>query len=192
MKRRFSLTLAATTLMIGSHASAVIVSSTPTDLGSGLTQYTFALSTESGDPGLIGGMDLTFTAQNMNQINPVGSSTVFQDNNAFFPLVGESVDEDSQFLFDSSDLLLAPGVAAESGSLLTAAFALPDGSAELPFAQRDIAQIVVPTGSAVAWSGRVTFANTGGQGQDVSGVIPEPSSLALLGLGSLLVARRRK
>lgn len=192
MKRRFSLTLATTTLMIGSHASAVIVSSTPTDLGSGLTQYTFALSTESGDPGLIGGMDLTFTAANMNQVNPFTLPTIFQDNNTAFGGVPETVDEDSQFLFDSSDLLLAPGVAAESGSLLTAAFALPAGSAELPFAQRDIAQIVVPTGSAVAWSGRVTFANTGGQGQDVSGVIPEPSSLALLGLGSLLVARRRK
>lgn len=192
MKRRFSLTLAATTLMIGSHASAVIVSSTSTDLGSGLTQYTFALSTESGDPGLIGGMDLTFTAANMNQVNPFTLPTIFQNNNAVFGSVPETVGEDSQFLFDSGDLLLAPGVAAESGSLLTAAFALPDGSAELPFAQRDIAQIVVPTGSAVAWSGRVTFANTGGQGQDVSGVIPEPSSLALLGLGSLLVARRRK
>jgi hypothetical protein len=83
------------------------LTATDTDATEKIIGFDFA----SGSSGFFGAM---------NQVNPFGISTVFNDNNAFFPVVGATPDQDSQFQVNSgSGIFVIP---AETANKLQAAF----------------------------------------------------------------------
>ncbi len=145
---------------------------------------------------LVGGFDVTFTAASLRQVNPAGNPSIFQDANGFFGFVGETVEGDSQFLFATSQLTIPAGTNGESSTQLWAAFVFPAGS-PLPAQSITFAQLVVPAGYGLSYAGLVSIANAGGLTYQVEGgtidlppIPPEPTSLALLGLGGLMCLRR--
>lgn len=58
----------------------------------------------------------------LNQVNPVGLPTIFNDNNLIFPLVGADVSQDTQFKVRSTDGVVSN--ASESATSLKATFNL--------------------------------------------------------------------
>lgn len=112
----------------------------------GYTTYTFSLLSEADKP--INGVDGGFFGA-FNQVNPGDVSTLYQDYNAFFDFVPEQVGDDSQFLFDTSDVLHLNSGSVESNSQLAAVFTnietLPEPFDPTSF---DLAQLVVPTGNS--------------------------------------------
>lgn len=124
----------------------------------------------------------------MNQINPVGLPTVFNDNNALFGLVGADASQDSQFKVKSTDGITIGAV--ESPGRLQAAFNylpayVPTGES-WPFAQ-----LVIPiAGDLIYYIGTLTVVDSSGTARlvQVAGIpnfIPEPATLALLGIAGL-------
>ncbi|MCC6682749.1 MAG: PEP-CTERM sorting domain-containing protein [Phycisphaeraceae bacterium] len=190
MSRITTMLVAVAFVVMASAASAAINFSYVSDnVGAGLTRYTFtANSTVPGH--LVGGFDMTFTADSMNQLNPSGLPTIFQDNNASIISAGLDVNRDSQFLFLSSEVTAPGGVAFENGTQLRAAFVFPAGS-PLPAQSINFAQIVVPTGTgnSIQWNGGVSIAGAG-LFYNVSGQVPEPATLALLSIGMAGLLRR--
>jgi len=80
-----------------------------------------------------------------------------------------------------------------TGSSLTGAYGLTPLSEQVPSV--DFAYIVVPTGQAVNFDLQIATNLNGGSLATITGAIgavPEPASLGLLGLGSLLMLRRRR
>ncbi len=65
--------------------------------------------------------DLGFSGEALRQVNPNGQPTVFSDSNAQFG-AGDDATTDTQFVFHSSSLLVAPGSQLESGTQLEAVF----------------------------------------------------------------------
>lgn len=111
------------------------VRSVPTPGLPGFSTYTFSIET-SGEEAFRG-LDARFDGP-MNQVNPLGVSSVYNDANALFDFVGAVPEQDSQFSFNSSDVLaLAP---TESEGQLRAAIS---GLATLDLANPvDFAQVV--------------------------------------------------
>lgn len=172
----------------------VTTSSIETPDLSGYETWTVSLSTPDG---LLIGFDATFTADTMNQVNPNGVSTVFNDSNAFFSFVGAEAAQDSQFLFNTGDLTVAPATSDENNQLLTSAFSLTGGpGSPLASSSIDIAQIVLPTGTSASFVGEIVVYDTVNTTQlpatNVTATIPEPGSLALLSIGGLALLRRRR
>jgi hypothetical protein len=127
----------------------------------------------------------------MNQVDPSGLPTVFQDNNALFGGAGADVKQDSQFLFKTTDGDPVNGVlvtrSAESATLLDASFTLKGGRDDpLAGPSVTIAQLVVPAGASV-----LQYMDPAGH--VVTSPIPEPMTTALLvpSLAALLLRRRR-
>lgn len=83
-------------------AASLLVDSIPTVDLDGYRTYT--LSIETFDEESFRGFDANFSGL-MNQVNPFGLATIFNDNNVVFPVVGADVSQDSQFLFASGDVL---------------------------------------------------------------------------------------
>ena len=103
-------------------------------------------ATTTGGEGILG-IDAVFTGT-MNQINPFGISSIFQ-NNMLFGFFGASVDQDSQFSFSHTDLLVAKQ--EENGSRLHAAFAITS-EGDTGASSVDFAHIVIPNGATVNYS----------------------------------------
>lgn len=82
----------------------------------GFTTYTFSIETQPGE--ILRGVDATVRGP-LNQVNPLSTTTIFNDSNGFFSFVGADVSQDSQFLFTSSEVLFIG--AEESDTLLKAA-----------------------------------------------------------------------
>jgi hypothetical protein len=109
----------------------------------------------------------------MNQLTPPGGlSTVFQDANALIPILipGANAQQDSQFSVLTAGVVVPPGLAEESGTLLQGAWAWssPQGLS-LPFAQ-----IVIPDSNTngVAFRGAITALVNGVQTDfNVSGTV---------------------
>lgn len=184
------LTAAAALVACATAAQAATLSLTathqPTPGMTGFRTYTMTLSS---DMGAISSLEAEFSGTTIHQVNPLAFSTVFQDNNALFGFVGANPLQDSQFLFHSANetLLVVPGSAVESNSILEAAFTSFDA-----FVTRNIAQIVAPIGQAVQYN---VLAVVGGQELRTQGAfVPEPSSLALSLCGAIaaLVAMRKR
>lgn len=128
----------------------------------------------------------------MNEVNPLGSPTVFQDVNLFFPSVGAYVDQDSQFLFStlSTDplILVAPQRAHEDAYSLQADFAFREGLGQsVPFAQ------IVALGN-IAFRGEISVIRNGtsvavpieGGVFDVPRRVPEPTETLLVCVAAVL------
>jgi hypothetical protein len=132
----------------------VTVTSVPTPGLPTMQTKTVTVTAANGD--YIVGYDGAFIGP-MNQVNPFGMPTVFQDTNTMFPfwpppVPPTPVAQDSQFLFKTTTADPANGVrvgrSAESGTLLDGAFVLKGGRNN-PCAGPTvaIAQLVVPAGT---------------------------------------------
>ncbi len=164
----------------------------------GYGTYTVTVGTTIGEP--IQGFDFASQAEfgffgPMNQVNPGGLATIFEDNNAFFPSTGADVFQDSQFKFVSSDVTLPHGFASESATQLRAVFSAPSPlGTSVPFVQ-----LVIPPLSSVHAFGQILIASgIGDYDTEVEFTIanysPEPSTLILFGLVTLTICsfvRRR-
>jgi hypothetical protein len=129
----------------------------------------------------------------MNQVNPNGAPSVFQDTNAFFAWVGADPLQDSQFLVKSLDVSHTSGPASESGNILTAAFSKPGYFGT----NIDFAQIVKPDNSIVTFLGRVAFGPfippQYAEVRGTLGIVPEPSIMLLVSLAvTATVLQRRR
>ncbi len=108
----------------------------------------------SVDTGVIDGFALEFTGDDINQVNPFGAATVFENNNFAFPFVTPAIDveQDSQFLFNTGNLGQIM-VQTESGTSLKGHFLLDSGDRA---SQVWVAQIVLPTNDEVTLTGVIT------------------------------------
>lgn len=115
----------------------------------------------------------------MNQVNPVGLSTIFNDNNGLFASVGALPVQDSQFKFNTSSIVHIANYSRESVNRLQTVFAQGSG---FP-ANFTLAQIVVPNqrSSRITYAGAVAFQT--GELERFEGTlleaIPEPSTFVL-------------
>jgi hypothetical protein len=169
-------------------AAQLKVDVTDTVGNAALKTYKFSILTEGGET--FRGVDASFTGA-MNQVNPVGQASIFQDANAFFGFVGADVSQDSQFTFASSSLLQIGG--AENANLLKAAISgLADNGLANPalFAQ-------IAAGNPANVNVSLAFDLGGAQPVSFSGtiasfLIPEPTTCVLAGLALVGAATRRR
>jgi hypothetical protein len=165
----------------------------------GMNTYTLTAIAPAGEKiigfDFVGGGGLFGFNGPMNQINPVGQSTVFNDNNAFFPFVPADTSADSQFKVKTTEGIALNG--AEGANLLKGAFNYSAANVgALASNVWAFVQIATSNPEAVTFKGTLTVRN--GQGVDrlepLEGALPEPTTLALLCLGlagGLGVLRRR-
>jgi hypothetical protein len=202
LRKSFFATLAVLGLAATSQAGVIISqSSAPAVNLPGYSTWTLTATTNDGSQ--IQGFDFASLPTygffgGMNQVNPAGAATIFQDSNGFFSFVpGADVSQDSQFKFKSSDLTVPAGFASESATQLRAVFAssAPLGTS-VSFVQLAIPNALVGT---VAYLGQVqTVVGSAVTNNDVVGTvgvnIPEPASITLIGLAcaGLGSFRRRK
>lgn len=191
MKTQF-LTVAVAALVGGSASAALIVdvADAPTVGLEGYTTYTVSVT---ADDGPITSLEGLFDGP-MNQVNPLGMPTVFNNLNGFFSV---DVSQDSQFLF-TADAALLIGSQSESATNLEAAFTLAGDSAFTQAGESiGLAQITIADGILASARNSVTFsinAAVNGTLQNATGVlpVPEPASLGLLAAGAGLIGLRRR
>jgi hypothetical protein len=127
----------------------------------------------------------------MNQVNPYTATTVFQDANPLFPLVGANPLQDSQFLVTSLSVDRSGFTTFESTNGLGAVFA----SSRIFGTHVDFAQIVKPDNAVVTFLGRIYLTSLPSQIVSGSlGIVPEPftiTTLVICGLIGIGIVRRR-
>jgi hypothetical protein len=145
-KFSFLFAVAITAFVAGVSNAAVVVTATsvPTTGLSGFETWTVRAAS---DGMAINGIDISFDGA-MNQVNPFGLASIFQDNNGTFVAVGANASQDSQFLFTSSQVLSLN--TSESATKL--AGALTNLSALNTANAINFAQIVLPVGGSVAFT----------------------------------------
>jgi len=200
--RLIKMALAAACLAAsGASAHAALLASFDDQPSSLAEHRVVTVTVETDQPGTtLTSFDVTFTSPTsaFSQINPAGNPTIFTDNNDFFSFVGATVDQDSQFLFDSSDLLTVSS--DESADELSGVFSFSGGRGSA-FAAPSVAlaQLVIPQNEGFDYeiSSNPVRADNGDPTEEFTlggsfTLIPEPASLTLAALGLLTMTRRPK
>lgn len=127
-----------------------------------------------------------------NQVNPFGLPTIFQDNNAAVRAVSD-VSQDTQFLFNTSGIVVPPGFASESNTSLRAKFTsyTTFGTIDVPFVQLVVPDLV--TFAAFRFRGTVTVARDGNFYDElVEWPTPEPATGAVVAMACAGLAGMRR
>ena len=142
----------------------------------------------------------------INQVNPMGQPTIYADNNPFITGMGGFIDQDSQFPYISAagatQQVIPTAASSESSTLLYGDWAYFGGTLApnvVAGPSMLVAQVVIPVGTQVPFSSTVVeydpinFPNGPAAAViNLSGIIPEPATLALLAIGGLGALLRRK
>ena len=166
-------------------AVTTTVTSAPTVGLAGYTTYTVNFTT---DVGVLTAVEADITGP-LNQRNPFGMPSIWMDSNGAMAAAGFDVSQDSQMLFLSSDGPV--GLALESPTALHGAMAFLAGSPYL-VPSLDVVQVCVADGDSVVLGGFTSVLVDGDAVEIPEMTIPEPASLALLGMGGFGVLLRRK
>ena len=117
---------------------------------------------------------------NLGQVHPVGVDTHLQDMNPFIIAIGAQVDQDTQAMFaTAADTLLTVATTSDTADLMEVYF-----TGFTPFQSRDILQ-VVSLGGSFDWIIGIVAG-----GVEYEFVSPEPASLSMLAIASLVLIRR--
>lgn len=118
----------------------------------GLTRWTVSMASDTWP---IGAIDVTIhSPQGLNQQWLGATKTLFQDYNQFLDILGMPSDQDSQFMFHSSQLLIISrdDITYENEQTMAMAAGIKPSIQSGP-----LAQVVVPTGSTFTISGVVAL-----------------------------------
>lgn len=186
--------LTCTALVVGATATSAhgqSLTATPFAAGAGLDGYTISI-----DPGSLNfdTIDLNFSGD-LNQLGNLGEGV-------FKPVSELGNTADTAFNGDLLGFTVLPAdpdgtgtfggpldAGTETATELSASIANLGGTIS-QFGSIDYADIVTPTGALFSY--QINFASSGNQVGQLAGVIPEPASLALVGLGGLAMAARRR
>ncbi len=174
-------------LAIATTANAAITHSVTSSATAGLAGYTTWDVSFTTDTDLISGFNIVVTADTgsaLNQVNPAGIATIFEDANVFFAFVNMDVSADTQFHYASSTLTIASS--SESATDLSGAFTWSGGTNDARMAATvNVLQICMADGNHAVLSGSISVASQGGipidmAFPDIPIPLPEPITLSLL------------
>ncbi|MEQ9460412.1 MAG: hypothetical protein RIG82_05625 [Phycisphaeraceae bacterium] len=137
----------------------------------GLPGYTAHIMNLAIDTGVVNAMELDVLASSLNQVQPEGVSTIFQENNIFLDYLGMDPRHDTQLLFNRSIEAVHLIRAAESDRHVDAVFGL---RGDAGFTNRDIARIVLPDNGAANYHLKAVSPQEG-RIVEFSGRIGDPS-----------------
>jgi len=126
----------------------------------------------------------------MSQVNPLSQPTVFADLNSFYPFAGADPSQDSQFKVEAiKGLVVQP---SEGQNFLKAAFNY-NNQYVASEASNSWSFVQIAHSAEVNYRGTLTVKNVLGVNRlelivGVLPAVPEPSSLALLGLATIATA----
>lgn len=184
-------------LAIATAAQAAVVASFTSATSSGPAGFTTYEVWLTSDSGTLNGFELSVDADSgsaLRQDNPFGSTvTIFTDNNAVIVGMGGAVDRDSQFNYASGDVLAITTSLIESTTQLAGTFAWAGGTGDSNAALAvNILHISMLDGDSAVLSGKVTVGSGPTEVIFSNLTIPEPASMALLGMGGISMLIRRK